>query len=180
MSKSREIEVFGMSFMDMISCGLGGVIVLMLIFSTLVNGGENLNGESQASSSESQEQVLRRQELRAQCYFFLEIDLFSPSESDEVFLEYQQEPGVHVDSIRERYLNEKHWKRYVVSYALPEETGMGVFPFILNGSAGKNYSIKIKLFTEDAQEHSFEFDSLFTFQVRKIAADYKLKFKNVK
>ncbi len=37
MAKSREIEVFGLSFMDLISCGLGGMLVLMFIFSTLVN-----------------------------------------------------------------------------------------------------------------------------------------------
>lgn len=35
--KKREpTEVFGLSFMDLISCGLGGVIILMLVFSSLV------------------------------------------------------------------------------------------------------------------------------------------------
>ena len=37
MAKSREIEVFGLSFMDLISCALGGMLVLMFVFSTLVN-----------------------------------------------------------------------------------------------------------------------------------------------
>lgn len=37
MAKTREIEVFGLSFMDLISCGLGGMLVLMFVFSTLVN-----------------------------------------------------------------------------------------------------------------------------------------------
>ena len=36
MSKRKDIEVFSLSFMDLISCALGGVIILMLIFSTLV------------------------------------------------------------------------------------------------------------------------------------------------
>lgn len=37
MAKSREIEVFGLSFMDLISCSLGGMLVIMIVFSTLVN-----------------------------------------------------------------------------------------------------------------------------------------------
>ena len=36
MAKSREIEVFGLSFMDLISCALGGMLVIMIVFSTLV------------------------------------------------------------------------------------------------------------------------------------------------
>ena len=36
MAKNKEIEVFGLSFMDLISCGLGGMLVLMFVFSTLV------------------------------------------------------------------------------------------------------------------------------------------------
>jgi hypothetical protein len=35
MSNRKEIEVFSLSFMDLICCGLGGIIVIMLIFSTL-------------------------------------------------------------------------------------------------------------------------------------------------
>ena len=34
--KSKEIVVFGLSFMDVISCGLGGMLVLMFVFSTMV------------------------------------------------------------------------------------------------------------------------------------------------
>ncbi len=36
MARRPTIEVFGLSFLDMISCGLGGVLVLMLIFSARV------------------------------------------------------------------------------------------------------------------------------------------------
>ena len=36
MAKSREISIFNLSFLDVLSCGMGSVILLMLIFSTLV------------------------------------------------------------------------------------------------------------------------------------------------
>lgn len=36
MSRRAEIEVFGLSFMDLVCCGMGGVLVLMLIFAALI------------------------------------------------------------------------------------------------------------------------------------------------
>jgi hypothetical protein len=39
MRRGGTLEVFGLSFLDLISCGLGGVIVLMLIFASLSGQG---------------------------------------------------------------------------------------------------------------------------------------------
>jgi hypothetical protein len=39
MRRGETLEVFGLSFLDLISCGLGGVIVLMLIFASLSGQG---------------------------------------------------------------------------------------------------------------------------------------------
>lgn len=39
MRHGETLEVFGLSFLDLISCGLGGVIVLMLIFASLSGQG---------------------------------------------------------------------------------------------------------------------------------------------
>lgn len=36
MTKRAEINVFGLAFMDVISCGLGGMLILMFVFSTMV------------------------------------------------------------------------------------------------------------------------------------------------
>lgn len=48
MSKNKEIEVFGLSFMDLISCGLGGMLVMMFVFSTLVEA----NGSTQPAKEQ--------------------------------------------------------------------------------------------------------------------------------
>lgn len=36
MAKRREISIFNLSFLDVLSCGMGAIILLTLIFSTLV------------------------------------------------------------------------------------------------------------------------------------------------
>lgn len=36
MKKDTSIEVFGLAFLDLISCGLGGSLILMLLFSTMI------------------------------------------------------------------------------------------------------------------------------------------------
>lgn len=167
MKKSRDIEVFGMSFMDLISCGLGGVIVLMLLFSTLVNGKEP-NGRN-----ESEAAALKRQQLRSICHFYLEIDVVSDDAQSQGYLDYQQQEGVFIDSMYRK--QSPHWKRYVVSYSLPENRPTGVFPFKVKGRNEEQYKTRIRLFTDQVQEHTFDFTDDFEFTVKKIARNYSLK-----
>lgn len=51
MAEREDVEVFGLAFLDVISCGLGGVIILMLIFSTLAESGGERKREVQATTA---------------------------------------------------------------------------------------------------------------------------------
>ncbi len=62
MAKNRDIEVFGLSFMDLISCGLGGMLVLMFVFSTLVNA-QGVAKPSEAQSKSLSPAALQRAEI---------------------------------------------------------------------------------------------------------------------
>jgi hypothetical protein len=173
--KSRDIEVFGLSFMDMISCGLGGVIVLMLIFSSLVKGGDSQNDN--AGGSETEAQAIARQEQRKICHFYMEVDVISDREMEECKLIYEKQEGVEVDSL---FLNtrKKKWKRYVVSYSLPKEKTTGLFPFNIKGGQGNNREARIRIFTDRTSEVRATFASDYLFYVKKVARNYTLKTEN--
>ena len=51
--RSEVPEVFGLSFLDLISCGLGGVIVLLLVFIANVKGGKAVLESASATMSDS-------------------------------------------------------------------------------------------------------------------------------
>ncbi len=172
--KSRDIEVFGLSFMDLISCGLGGVIVLMLIFSTLVKGGDSQNGAD--GRPETEEEAIKRQEQRSICHFYLEVDVISNGQENDGMLYFENQQGIYVDSTY-KYLTEKgvYWKRYVVSYSLPKSQVTGIFPFEIRGAEEKKYETRVKLFTNKATEFKNEFTSNYQFFVKKIARNYTLK-----
>jgi len=85
MARGKEIEVFGLSFMDLISCGLGGMLVLLLIFSTLVNP-EGVAIQSEAKAKGKTVAELER-ELILNTHFVLKITL-DDSQIDVIPLNY--------------------------------------------------------------------------------------------
>lgn len=173
--KSRDIEVFGLSFMDMISCGLGGVIIIMLIFSSLVKGGDS---DSKGSGeAETDAQAIARQEQRKICHFFMEIDVISQTASEEGTLIYEKQEGVVVDSIFVQN-NEETWKRYVVSYSLPKKRATGLFPFKIKGDERNNLETRIRLFTDITTEVKANFASEYLFSVKKVGRNYTLNTDN--
>lgn len=173
--KGREIEVFGLSFMDLISCGLGGVIVLMLIFSTLVKGGDSQQGVE--GKQESDEEAIARQEQRSICHFYLEVDLVSDSKEEQVYLRLKEEPGVIVDSLQvsEPIESLKYLKRYIIAYSIPGKVSTGEFNFLLDGNTDKDYEARVRLITNKADLESFEFSGDRSFSVKKIARNYSLR-----
>lgn len=57
MRSREELEVFGLTLMDLLSCGLGGVLILMVIFSSLFNPDIMKNSKRVNSSFDDSKEV---------------------------------------------------------------------------------------------------------------------------
>ncbi len=73
MTPRRDIEIFGVSFLDLICCGLGGVIVLALIFSAII---ESAGEVEKAAAADSQEDAAGEKEP---FLFTLQVDVLPTS-----------------------------------------------------------------------------------------------------
>jgi len=175
--KQREIEVFGLSFMDMISCGLGGVIVLMLIFSTLVKQGKDREDGQEGFLVESSAAMAKRQSTRNQCHFYLEVDVLTGSEQNQAYLAFQRPLGVTVDSIivRGGDFDLRFMKRYVISYSLPGKVPTREFQYRLVGVPNESCEARLRLLTDHAILENIEFEGNLDFKIKKIAKNYFLK-----
>lgn len=65
--KKGNTEVFGIAFLDLLSCGLGGVLILMIIFSSMVTAGD--------MSSSSDKDVQGRAASRPEGVDFITVEI---------------------------------------------------------------------------------------------------------
>lgn len=54
----REIEVFNLSFIDLLACGLGGVLLLMLLFASLSRAEREISAAASAAGGLAREELL--------------------------------------------------------------------------------------------------------------------------
>jgi len=140
MKRRNEIEVFGLSFMDLICCGLGGVIILMLILSTLIRQGQEepagMAAERKAKASEADRSFAIEIDLSVPESLPLELQMKTPSK-EEVS---KNTSGLDY-SIRQ--FRDPNVSRYVAIINNPGDNAR--FDFVLKSDGGIPSGIKYKI-----------------------------------
>ncbi len=171
--------------MDLICCALGGVIVLMLIFSSLVeNGLASAIADTPTSNSQaSYDAVLAKEK---QVNFIVQIETQAPegvannltlishvdsnSKAKVEITEVSIENGNHVDDAR--------WRRFFCKVDAKEAQHISVYNFSINNpDSTAEYKCNIRLMADRLLESdTLNFTSNLDFKVKKLMNAFNLRY----